>query len=106
MYIIYILIITLHICLVFLVKDKTKLFKQLGIISLIYSILLICIGLILFILSSSLLSSINFIKVSSLIFTKFFYNSISLLILGLIEMLMSKMINNKTVINKHKTNLK
>lgn len=93
LYIIYGLIILITIILYFLVKEKKEYLNKLGKASIISCIIILFLGLIINILLNTFLNNFNILKISSLIFEKFIYNSIILLVIGVIELLISKIID-------------
>lgn len=97
LYIIYGLIIVITIILYFLVEDKKEYINKLGKIIIISSIILLILGFIINILLNTFLNNFNTIKISSLIFKRFIYNSIILLMIGLIGMLISKVTNKMKI---------
>ena len=97
LYIIYGLIIVITIILYFLVEDKKEYINKLGKIIIISSIILLILGFIINILLNTFLNNFNITKISSLIFNKIIYNSIILLMIGLIGMLISKVTNKMKI---------
>lgn len=95
LYMIYGLIIIITIILYFLVRDKKEFINKLGKIMIISGIILLFLGLIINILLNTFLNNFDVIKISSLIFKKFIYNSIILLGVGLIGLLISIIINKR-----------
>ena len=97
LYVICILIIIITILLYFLVEDKKEYINKLGKIMIISSIILLILGFIINILLNTFLNNFNITKISSLIFNKIIYNSIILLMIGLIGMLISKVTNKMKI---------
>lgn len=93
LYVIYGLIIIITIILYFQVKDKKEFINKLGKIMITSGIILLFLGLTINILLNTSLNNFNITKISLLLFKKFIYNSIILLVIGLIELLISKIIN-------------
>jgi len=92
LYIIYGLIILIIIILYFIVKDKKEYINKLGKTMVISGITVFSLGLIINILLNTFLNKFNILKISSLIFEKFINSSIILIIIGIIELLISKII--------------
>lgn len=97
LYIIYGLIALISILLYFIVKDKTEYLNKLGKVAIISGVIILFLGLIINILLNTFLNNFNILKISSLIFEKFIYNSIILLVIGIILLLLSKIINKKKI---------
>lgn len=97
LYIIYGLIIVITIILYFLVKDKKEYINKLSKTMIISSIILLILGFIINILLNTFLNNFNITKISFIIFNKFIYNSIILLMIGLIGMLISKVTNKMKI---------
>ena len=95
LYIIYGLIILITIILYFLVKDKKEYLTKLGKTAIISGMIILSLGQIINIYLNTFLNNFNIEKISSIIFKKFIYNSIIILVIGLIEMLIIKIINKK-----------
>ena len=95
LYIIYGLIILVTSLLYFLVKNKKEFINKLGKISFVSGIIVLCLGLTTSFILNTFLTNFNIVKISSIIFEKFLYNSIILVILGLIELFISRIINKK-----------
>ena len=96
-YIIYVMIILVTIILYFLVKDKKRFLRKIGITTIISGLITLVLGFILNISLNNFLNNFNVAKISSLIFSKFVYNSIILLVLGGIELIFSKLINKNKI---------
>lgn len=96
-YIIYLVIILVTILLYFLVKDKKEFINKLGVATTISSIIVLVLGFILKLSLNTFLSNFNTTKITSQIFSKFTYNSIILLITGLIELLISKIMHKRKI---------
>lgn len=95
LYIIYGLIFLIIVILYFLVEDKNKYISKLGKTTIISGIVMLFLGLIINILLSTFLNNFNIIKISSIIFEKFIYHSIILLVIGVVLLLISKMLNRR-----------
>lgn len=98
LYIIYGLIILIIILLYFLVENKKQYINKLGKATIISAVITLSLGLIISILLNTFLNRFNIVKISSLIFEKFIYNSIILLVIGIIEILISKILTKKSEI--------
>ena len=98
-YIIYLVIILATILLYFLVKDKKEFINKLGIVTIISGIIVLALGFILNLSLNTVLTNFNISKITSQVFRKFIYNSIILLITGILELLISKIINKKKKIS-------
>lgn len=96
-YLVYISTIVLTIILFLLIKDKSKAIKLTGIITILSSIFLIIISLIIKILLTKNITIINISNISNYIFKKFITNSIIFFIIGIIEILLSKIIVYKKI---------
>lgn len=96
-YIIYLVIILVTILLYFLVKDKKEFINKLGVATIISSIIVLILGFILKLSLNTFLTSFNISKITSQIFKQFIYNSIILLITGIIELSISKIINKRKI---------
>lgn len=96
-YLVYISTIVLTIILFLLIKDKSKAIKLTGIITILSSIFLIIISLIIKILLTKNITIINISNISNYIFKKFITTSIILFIIGIIEILLSKIIVYKKI---------
>jgi len=96
-YIIYGLIILVTVILYFLVKDKKEFMKKLGIITIISGIIILILGVISNIALNNFLNNFNITRITALLLQQFIYNSIFLLVLGLIELFISKIMNKKKI---------
>lgn len=94
-YIIYLLIILVTIILYFLVKDKKEFLRKLGITSIISGAIILILGFILNIAVNIFLNDFNTTRITVLILQRFIYNSIFFVSLGVIELILSKIINKK-----------
>lgn len=94
-YIIYAIIILVTIILYFLIKDKKEFLNKIGTITLTAGFITLILGLVLNIALNNFFSDFNIIKITTLLLNKFIYNSIFLLTLGVIEILISKLIQKK-----------
>lgn len=94
-YIIYLLIIILTTFFFILLKDKIKALRLTGILTISSSILLIIITIIIKIAIKTYVTSINISTITNYLFNQFITTSFLLLILGLIEIILSKYIYNK-----------
>lgn len=95
--IIYILIISITILLYFLVKDKKEFLRKLGITSVVSGVIMLILGFISSITLTTFLNNFNIIKITLLILKRFLYSSIFLLVIGTIEIFISKVINKKKI---------
>jgi len=98
LYIMYILILILTGILFMIVKDRLKALKITGIITTLSSIVLIVLTLITKIILTATIKSINISSIINYLINKLTYNSIILLIIGLVEILLSKYISTKKII--------
>lgn len=97
LYLIYFLIIILTFILFLIIKDKRKAMKLVGILTISSSILLLILSLILKIILNTSVTAINISNITSYLFLKFVNTSLILLIIGIIEIIISKNINHKKV---------
>lgn len=97
-YLMYLVIILLTISLFMLIKDKTKALKITGLITILSSFLLMILILIVKLTIQNTITNINLSTITNYLFNKFLYTSIILLLLGIIEILLSKYINTKKII--------
>ena len=93
-YLIYLSIIVLTIIFFILIKDKLKALRLTGCLTISSSILLIVTS---FIIKIMLANNVTTINISNYIFVKFINTSVVLFTLGMIEILISKYINNKKI---------
>ena len=100
-YLIYFLIIILTSIFFIIVEDKTKALKLTGILTIISSILLIVLTFIIKIVMNTNITFINISVLTNYLFKKFTYTSLILFILGLTEILISKYLLSKKIINKN-----
>lgn len=96
-YIIYILIILVTIILYFLVKDKKEFMKKIGITTIVTGVILLILGVISNISLDTFLNNFNITRITALLLREFIYSSIFLLVVGLIEVFISKLINKKKI---------
>ena len=96
-YTMYLSIFVLTIIFFILIKDKLKALKLTGILTISSSILLIIISLIIKILLTNNITIINISNITNYIFKKFISTSIILFIIGITEILISKILINKRV---------
>lgn len=94
-YIMYLLIIIITCLFFIIIKDKLKALKLTGIITLSSSIFLIVLTFIIKIIINSSITFINISNITDYLFMKFVYTSLILLIIGIIEILISKYLNSK-----------
>lgn len=97
LYIIYGLIILITIILYFLVEDKKEYLSKLGKTTIISGIITISLGLSIKLFLSTFFNNFNIVKISSLVFEKFIYNSIILLVIGMVEIIISKLLSKKII---------
>jgi len=81
-----------------IVKDRLKALKITGIITTLSSIVLIVLTLITKIILTATIKSINISSIINYLINNLTYNSIILLIIGLVEILLSKYISTKKII--------
>ena len=94
-YIMYLLILIITVIFFIIIKDKRKALKLTGIITLTSSIFLITLT---FIIKLIINSSINFINISVItdhLFIKFVSTSLILLVIGIVEIIISKYLYNR-----------
>ena len=96
-YIIYILIILVTIILYFLVKNKKKFMKKIGITTIISGLITLLLGVISNIALNTFLNNFNITRISSILLQQFIYSSLFLLVVGLIEVFISKIMNKKKI---------
>lgn len=96
-YIIYVLIILVTIILYFLVKDKKRFLRKIGITTIISGLITLVLGFILNISLNNFLNNFNITKISSLLLQQFVWSTILLLLLGSIELIFSKLINKNKI---------
>lgn len=96
-YIIYILIILVTITLYFLVKNKKEFMKKIGITTIISGIITLVLGVISNITLNNFLNNFNITRITVLLFQQFIYSSIFLIVVGLIEVFISKIMNKKKI---------
>lgn len=94
-YIIYIIIILVTIILYFLLRNKKEFLKKLGIISIVVGIIMLLIGITINLTLNIYLNNFNITKVSKLLLNKFSNSSTLFLIIGIIELIISKLIYSK-----------
>ena len=94
-YIIYGVNILVTIILYFLVENKKDFVNKLGKVTIVSGILVLAIGLISNIVINNYLSNFNITRITALIFERFIYNSIVLLVAGLLEIFISTKMKEK-----------
>ena len=94
-YTMYISIIILTILFFILIKDKLKALKLTGILTISSAILLILVSLIIKIMLTKNITTINISNITNYIFIKFISTSLILFIIGLTEILISKYLIRK-----------
>ena len=92
LYIMYGLIILITIAFFLVIKDKVKALKLTGILTISSAILLIILMLIIKILINNVVTMINISSVTNYLFNKFLYTSLILFLIGLSEIMISKLI--------------
>ena len=97
LYIIYFIIILITLLLYLLVKDKKEFINKLGKTMIISGIIVLFFGIGISIILNKFLNNFNITKISSLILQKFIYNSILLLVVGLLEIFISKILTKKKI---------
>lgn len=101
----YLMIMIISLIIFLLIKDKHKSFKILGTITITSAILII---LLVFIVNLIIKNNINFINISVItnyLLKEYAINSLYLLIIGVIELIISKYLylkQNKTIVNYEK----
>lgn len=95
LYFMYLLILIITFLLFIIIKDKIKALKLTGTLTISSSILLIILTFITKIIINISITNINIEPVTNYIFKKFLYTSLILLIIGLIEIIISKYIHTK-----------
>ena len=90
-YIIYGTTILITIILYFLVENKKSFLNKIGIATILAAVSVLIIGLMSNMLLNNNLNNFNITKITSIIFRKFIYNSILLLVVGIIEIFISKL---------------
>lgn len=95
LYIIYAVTILITIILYFLVENKKDFINKLGKVTIISSIIVLLIGLLSNIILNNTLNTFNITRITALIFRKFIYNSIILLIIGITEIFISTKMKEK-----------
>ena len=99
-YLIYFLIIILNIIFFIIIKDKIKALRLSGILTITSSILLIVLTFIIKIILNTNITFINISNLTNYLFKKFTYTSLILFFLGITEILISKYILSRKVINE------
>lgn len=97
-YIIYAVTVLITIILYFLVENKKDFVNKLGKVTIISGIIVLLIGLISNIALSNTLNNFNITRITALIFRKFIYNSIILLIIGITEIFISTKMKEKKIL--------
>jgi hypothetical protein len=91
----YFLILIITCIFFIIIKDKLKALKLTGIISLVSSIFLIGLTFIIKLIINSSIRFINISNITDYLFMKFVYTSLILLVIGVVEILISKHLYNK-----------
>ena len=94
-YIIYASNILVTIILYFLVENKKDFVNKLGKVTIMSGILVLAIGLISNIVINNYLNNFNITRITALIFERFIYNSILLLVVGFLEIFISTNMKEK-----------
>lgn len=94
-YIIYASNILVTIILYFLVENKKDFVNKLGKVTIVSGILVLAIGLISNIVINNYLNNFNITRITALIFERFIYNSILLLVVGFLEIFISTNMKEK-----------
>lgn len=97
LYLMYFLIFILTVILFIIIKDKIKALRLSGIITISSSIFLIILALIIKLIININITTINISTITNYLFSKFINISLILFGLGLIEILISKYIQNKKI---------
>lgn len=98
-YITIISIILIITILFILIKDRIKFLHLLAVASLSVGVSLALIGVILRILFNTYLRNFNITKITSIIFSKFIYISIPLVIIGIIGIIASNILKKEVKIH-------
>ena len=85
------------IILYFLVEYKKEFVNKLGRVTIISGILVLAIGLISNIVINNYLNNFNITRITALIFERFIYNSILLLVVGILEIFISTRMKEKKI---------
>ena len=96
-YIIYILIILVTIILYFLVKDKKEFLKKIGITTIVSGLITLLLGVISNIALNTFLNNFNITRITAILLQQFIYSSLFLLVVGLMELFISKIMNKKKI---------
>ena len=96
-YIIYGVTVLVTIILYFLVENKKDFVNKLGKVTIVSGILVLAIGLISNIVINNYLNNFNVTRITALIFERFIYNSIILLVVGLLEIFISTKMKEKKI---------
>ena len=97
-YLMYFLIIVITTIIFLLIGDKIKAIRLSGILTISSSILLIITTFIIKIFINNSINFVNLSFITNYLFIKFIYTSIILLIIGLLEILISKYMYKKNTI--------
>ena len=90
LYFMYLLILIITFLLFIIIKDKIKALKLTGTLTISSSKLLIILTFVTKIIINISITNINITSITNYIFKKFLYTSLILLIIGLIEIIISK----------------
>lgn len=94
-YIMYSLIFAITLILFIIIKDKLKALRITGIITISSSILLATLSLVVKIIIGISITSINLSTITKYLFIKFLITSLMLLLLGILEIFLSKYLYSK-----------
>ena len=104
-YIMFLLILIITVIFFIIIKDKYKALKLTGIITISSSIFQISLTFIIKIIINSSITFINVSKITDYLFMKFIYTSLILLIVGIVEILISKYLYSKKHIKNTQTSI-
>ena len=99
----YLIIVLLTIVLFVLIKDRGKALMITGVITLSSALLLVLLTFVVRIIINSTVTSINISTIISYLFSKFLYSGVILLLIGIVEILLSKYIYSRNFVAEKKT---
>ena len=97
------MIIILTVLLFILINDRVKMLRIIGVITIMSSVLLIVLSFVVRLIVNNTVTGINISNITRYLFNKFLYTGIILMLMGIIEMFLSKYIYNKNRIIMKKT---
>lgn len=103
LYLMYLIIVLLTIVLFVLIKDRGKALMITGVITLSSALLLVLLTFVVRIIINSTVTSINISTIISYLFSKFLYSGVILLLIGIVEILLSKYIYSRNFVAEKKT---